>query len=276
MEMRIGDLFADVSPPEKPKFKSPLVLVHGLWSGSWCWHPWDTHFSNLGWECWAVNFRGRVEEGADRIRKHLNFEACVEDLKRVIRSAAFPPVLVAHGLGGLVAQKAAEEEKLSALILLSSVPPKEIQTAAPRSLRLLRLKYAPLIFLRRPFRPEEGDFRRIWLASVPEDQRPDIFRRMVPESSYLVREFFDRRIEVHPERIRCPVLVVGGEQDQVVPIASLREMAQWLGGDLIAYPHHGHWILGEGGSEAIVRDIHRWVVQKLGEKILLADFSGRG
>ena len=275
MEMRIGDLLADASPPEKPKFKSPLVLVHGLWSGSWCWHPWDTHFSNLGWECWAVNFRGRVEEGADRIRKHLNFETCVEDLKRVVRNAAFPPVLVAHNLGGLVAQKAAEEEQLSALVLLSSLPPKEIQTATPRSLRLLRLKYAPLIFLRRPFRLEERDFRRIWLASVPEGQHADILRRMVPESSYLVREFFDRRVEVHPERIHCPVLVVGGEQDRVVPIASLCEMARWLGGDLTAYPRHGHWMMGEGEGETIVRDIHRWVVQKLGDEILLAEFPGQ-
>jgi len=275
MEMWIGDLLVDVSPPEKPKFKSPLILVHGLWSGSWCWHPWGTHFSNLGWECWAVNFRGRVEEGADRIRKHLNFEACVEDLKRVIRNASFPPVLAAHSLGGLVAQKAAEEENLSALILLSSVPSQEIQTATPRSLRLLRLKYAPLIFLRRPFRLEERDCRRIWLASVPAGRQPDILRRMVPESSYLVREFFDRRIEVHPERIRCPVLVVGGEQDQAVPIASLRQMAQWLGGDFKEYPRHGHWMLGESGGEIIVRDIHRWVVQRLGEKILLAEFSGQ-
>lgn len=275
MERWIGNLLVDASPPEKAKFKSPLVFIHGLWSGSWCWQPWATHFSNLGWECWAVNFRGRFEEGADRIRKHLNFEACVEDLKKVIRNASFPPVLAAHDLGGLVAQKAAEEENLSALILLSSVPPKEIQTATPHPLRLLRLKYAPLIFLRRPFRLEGRDFRRIWLASVPEGQHQDILSRMVPESSYLVREFFDRRIEVQPERIRCPVLVVGGERDQVVPIASLRQMAQWLGGDLVEYPHHGHWMFGESGGEAIVRDIHRWVVQKLGEKILLAEFSGR-
>jgi len=69
--------------------------------------------------------------------------------------------------------------------------------------------------------------------------------------------------------------VVGGEQDQAVPIASLRQMAQWLGGDFKEYPRHGHWMLGESGGEIIVRDIHRWVVQRLGEKILLAEFSGQ-
>jgi len=45
----------------------------------------------------------------------------------------------------------------------------------------------------------------------------------------------------HPERIHCPVLVVGGEEDKVVPITLLREMALWLGGDFKEYPNHGHW-----------------------------------
>ncbi len=273
MERWIEGLLVDVAPPEKPKFKSPLLLIHGLWSGSWCWRQWATHFSNLGWECWAVNFRGRFEEGRHQILKQLNFQGCVEDLRKVIRSAAFPPLLVAHDLGGLVAQKAAEEEKLSALVLLSSLLPKEIQAAAPRPLRLLRLKYVPLIFLRRPFLFEERDFRRLWFASVPEGQHPDILRRMVPESSYLVREFFDRRVKVHPERFHCAVLVVGGGEDKIVPIASMREMARWLGGDIKEYPDHGHWMMEEEGGERIVRDIHRWVIQRLGEEILLAELS---
>lgn len=273
MEMWIGDLLADASPPEKPKFKSPLVLIHGLWTGSWCWRPWATHFSNLGWECWAINFRGRFETERRAALKRLQFQDCVEDLKRVIRSAGFPPVLVAHSLGGLVAQKAAEDEKISALILLSCLPPREIQMATPRLRRNLRLKYAPLIFLRRPFCLEEKDFRRLWLASVPQGRHADILGRMVPESSYLVREFLDRRAEIDPKRIRCPVLVVGGSEDRVVPAASLREVAQSLRADLKEYPDHGHWVMGEAGGDVIVRDIHRWMVQKLGEGILLAEFS---
>lgn len=273
MEKWIGDLLTDASPPERPKFKSPLVLIHSLWSGSWCWHPWATHLSNLGWECWAVNFRGRVGERPLEVLERLSFQDCLEDLKRVIRVASFPPVLVAHGMGGLIAQKAAEEEEVSALILLSSLPPKGIKIVTPQALRLLRLKYMPLILLRRPFRLEEKDFRRSWLASLPESKHADILKRMVPESGHLISEFFNRRAEVDPRRIRFPVLVVGGSEDRVVPVASLREMAQRLGGDLKEYPDHGHWMMEEEGGEKIVRDIHRWIVQRLGEEILLAEFS---
>jgi len=272
MEMWIGDLLADASPPERPKFRGPLVLVHGLWSGGWCWQKWSTHFCNLGWECWAINFRGRFEERPRPALKQLNFAACVEDVSRVIRSSPFPPVVVAHSLGGLVAQRAAEGEKLSALVLLSCPPPRQLQPAAPRPLRLLRLKYALLMALGRPFRLEERDFRRLWFSAMPEAEQADLCRRMVPESSHLIRDFCERGTELRFDRVGCPVLVLGGREDPLVPVAGLRDLAQSLGGDLKVYPGHGHWILGESEAEAIVRDIHRWLVQKLGDKILLVEF----
>jgi hypothetical protein len=49
-------------------------------------------------------------------------------------------------------------------------------------------------------------------------------------------------------------------------------MAAWLGADFKEYPGQGHWLIERDG-ESIVRDIHRWIIQKLGEKILLAEFS---
>lgn len=274
MEKWIAGLLADAFPPEKPKFKSPLVLVHGLWSSSWCWRPWATHFSNLGWECWALNWRGRVGERHAEVLRRLSFQDCLEDLKNLFRASPFPPVVMAHGMGGLMALKAAEETELTALILLSSLPPRQIRTALPRSLRLFRMKYLALLFFGRPFVPEKRDFFKTWLASVPEGSRRDILEHMVPESTRLVRELFSPRVDVDPRLIRCPLLVVGGSEDRVVPPASLGELAERFGADRLEYPGRGHWMMGEGGGEGVVRDIHRWVVRELGEGLLLADLSG--
>lgn len=272
MKKQINGLLIEVFPPESPKFKSPLVFIHGLWSGSGCWHPWPTHFSNLGWECWAVNFRGRPEARTPEVLAQLAFQDCLEDLKQVIRAVASPPILLAHNLGGLVAQKAAEEERLSALILLSSLPPAGVKNVASRSVRLLRLKYSSLIFLHRPIRIRDKDFRRTWLASLPESQHASVLQGLVPESSHLVAELFHPTISIEPGRIRCPVLVIGGCEDQVVPAATAGDLAQKLGADLKEYPHSGHWMMGEEGWEGVVSDIHRWVVRRLGEEVLLAEF----
>jgi hypothetical protein len=49
-------------------------------------------------------------------------------------------------------------------------------------------------------------------------------------------------------------------------------MARSLGAEFKEYPGQGHWLIEHDG-ENVVRDIHRWIVQSLGEKILLAEFS---
>lgn len=271
MEKWIGNLLVDVSLPEKPKFKAPLIFIHGPWTSSRCWKPWDTHFCNLGWECWALNLKGRFEESPPDVLKQLKFQDCVSDVKHVLREAPYPPILLAHSLGALIAQRAAEEENLSALIQVAGVAPRAIQPALPPALRRLRLKYAPLLFLRRPFRIEEKDFRQNWLHPVPEAEQPELLQSLVPESPRLIRDFFDRDIVTSPASIRCPVLVVGGGEDRVVPAASQHALAKQLGGELKEYPERGHWMMGESGGQSIVRDIHRWIVTKLGEEILLPE-----
>jgi len=271
MEKWIGNLRVEVAPPERPKFKAPLILVHGPWASSLCWKPWDIHFCNLGWECWTVNLRGRFEARPLEILKHLKFEDCVSDIKRVIREVPYPPILLGHSLGGLIAQRAAEEGNVSVLIEVAGLAPKAIQPALPPAMRLLRLKYAALLFLRRPFCVEQKDFRWNWLNAVREDRQSKLLKSLVPESPHLIGDFFYRDIPSEPNSTRCPVLLVAGGEDRVAPVASQRKQAERLGAEIKEYPERGHWMMGEAGGEGIVRDIHRWIVTKLGEEILLPE-----
>jgi non-heme chloroperoxidase len=273
MENWIGDILIDLFPPERPKFKAPLILVHGLWLSSSCWRSWATHFSNLGWECWAVNFRGRFGANAMEELGRLTFSDCVSDLKRVIRAAPFPPVLLAHDLGGLVALKALQDEKASALILVGSLLPADIAPELPRALKLLRLKYRPLLFLRRFFRIEERDFRKNWLNSIPANRHAEPLGCLLPDGHRLIAEFFARRVKLDPDSIRCPIWVGGGDEDRIVPPPATRALAAWLGADFRDYAGRAHWLIGEDGGEAITRDIHRWIVQKAGETLLLEEIE---
>ena len=169
--------------------------------------------------------------------------------------------------------KAAEGERISAVVVLSAPFPGSDVKERGRGLRLLRLKYLPLIFLRQPLRIKEKDFNLHWLASVPEHRRAKVLRELVAESGYLVEELFRPAVSLDPKRVRCPVLVLGGTEDRVVSVSSLRQMARTLDAEFQEYPGHGHWMMEEEGWEAVVNDIHRWLVQRLGEEILLAEIS---
>jgi pimeloyl-ACP methyl ester carboxylesterase len=272
MEQLIPGLSAERYPPAQAKFKSPLVLVHGVWSGAWCWQSWATHFCNLGWESLAIDLRRRSAQNPMGNLHNLSLSDCVKDLGEVIRSFSTPPVLLAMNLGALMALKVSEQTKPCALILVSPSAPGNLAAARSRPQRLLWLKYRLLILLSRPFRIDEKDFRAYFLRPLPENLQRSLSRQTVPESNALAREFLLPRAHLEVGSLSCPILVLGGSDDNITPAATTNRMAEWLSGEFREYPGQGHWLIEHDG-ENIVRDIHRWIIQKLGEKILLADFS---
>ena len=203
---------------------------------------------------------------------NLSFSDCVKDLGEVIRSFSTPPVLLAMNLGALMALKVSEQTKPCALILVSPSAPGNLAATRSRPQRLLWLKYRLLILLSRPFRIHEKDFRAYFFTPLPENLQSTLLRQMVPESSALVREFLAPRVNLEVSSLTCPILALGGSDDKITPAATTKRLAEWLGGEFREYPGQGHWLV-ETDGEKIVRDIHRWIIQKLGEKILLADFS---
>jgi non-heme chloroperoxidase len=272
MKQLITGLSAERYPPEQAKFNSPLVLVHGVWSGAWCWQSWATHFCNLGWESIAIDLRYRSAQNPMGNLHNLSFSDCVKDLGEVIRSFSTPPVLLAMNLGALMALKVSEQTKPCALILVSPSAPGNLAATRSRPQRLLWLKYRLLILLSRPFRIDEKDFRAYFLTPLPEHLQSAVLRQTVPESSALVREFLAPRVSLEASSLTCPILALGGSEDNITPAETTKRLAEWLGGEFREYPGQGHWLV-ENDGENIVRDIHRWIIQKLGEKILLADFS---
>ena len=272
MKAVIAGLSADHYPPEQKKFKSPLILVHGVWSGPWCWQSWATHFCNLGWDCAAVDLRRCGGENDIGNLPRLSFTDCVRDLGEVIRSFPNPPVLVAMNLGALLALKALEESTLAALILVSPSPPSNLTVGRSRPQHLLWLKYRLLLFLRRPIRIAEKDFRLYFLTPLSENVQNRLVRETVPDSSALVREFLAPRIGFEPRSLTCPLLVLGGSDDKLTPVTNTSRMARSLAGEFKEYPGQGHWLIEHDG-ENVVRDIHRWIIRRLGERILLAEFS---
>ncbi|HKA33647.1 MAG TPA: alpha/beta fold hydrolase, partial [Candidatus Binatia bacterium] len=185
------------------------------------------------------------------------------DVRQVIRAAPFPPVVLAHDLGASIALEAAAENKLSALVLAAPLTP---ENELPRAVKLLRLKYRPLLFLRRPFRLEESDFRKLWLGSGTGDGGGADC--LVADAPALVDAFFARRPNPARQKIPYPTLVAAARDDRIVSPAAEQALADRLGADVREYAG-GHWLIGEAGGEEIVRDLHRWIVQKVGGEILL-------
>ena len=88
--------------PERRSRRKPLYLLHGELGGSWLWQRYLGYFAPRGWEGHALNLRGHYwSETADFAE--LDFDTYIEDALAGADVMPRPPIVLGHGLGGLLA-----------------------------------------------------------------------------------------------------------------------------------------------------------------------------
>ncbi|KAF9311632.1 hypothetical protein BG003_007180 [Podila horticola] len=114
-----------VSPPDTYAFlkPTPVVLLTGPFGGNWCYRDtWQTTLADQGYQSTSVELSmpEKELETGDAYIRHF-----VKILKKSIETdhSFYPPILIAHGLHALVAQKYVESNPVSALVLVSPFIP---------------------------------------------------------------------------------------------------------------------------------------------------------
>ena len=108
--------------PEAGSRRHPLLFVHGAWHGAWCWEDFQRWFAQLGWETHAVDLRGHGDAPIDRSLRRTRIRHYADDVAAAIESLDRPPILVAHSMGALAAQKCLEKITLPGAVLVTPIP----------------------------------------------------------------------------------------------------------------------------------------------------------
>jgi pimeloyl-ACP methyl ester carboxylesterase len=230
--------------PERRSRRKPLYLLHGELGGSWVWHHLLGHFAGRGWEGHALNLRGHYwSQTADFAE--VDLETYVADALAGAASLSRPPVVIGHGLGGLLAMKVAERGQIAGLVLLSSALPAPLIPPVPE--HVVRL-------LPRQFRRE-----LIGWDGAPEHiqrQNPDLAHADVRRIQHLMGvESGDARrsmLEGVPVALEAlpdvPRLVIGAGLDRQFPEPDSERLAEWLGAEYQPFGAHSHYGLVAGGN----------------------------
>lgn len=252
--------------PASDPHPTPLLFVHGAWHGPWCWqaHFLD-YFAQHGYAVHALGLRGHGHsDGRDRLR-WTRMADYVADVTRVAAQLPAPPILIGHSMGGMVVQKYLEKQFCPAAILLASVPPAGVLATTLRILRRhpreflrvnLSLSLYPLIST--PELAREAFFS----ADMPDDTVNRYFP-LLQDESYLA--FLDMLglSRVRPQRIKTPVLVLGGANDTIFHVSEVEATARAYGTEAIIWPDMAHDMMLETGWQSVADRMIDWLQKTL-------------
>ena len=243
--------------PERRSRRRPLVLVHGELGGSWLWEQYLGYFAHRGWEGHAINLRAHYWSDTTEI-SGIDFESYVFDVLAAFDHIPPNPVLVGHGMGGLIAMRAAEEQHVAGLVLISPALPAELRT--PPRLHVLRDI------------PDTFDRELVGWQSLPEQLRrtnPDLaiedvlrVQHLMGRESGAARRTMLTGVQVARERLEgTPSLVIGGGLDRWFPEPDSERLAAWLGAQYEPFGAHSHYglVLGSEGYEQVAETIRHFL-----------------
>ena len=223
--------------PERRSRRRPLLLVHGELGGSWLWERFLGYFAHRGWEGHAVNLRGHYWSDTTDVAG-IDLDAYVSDVLAAFDHIPPTPVLVGHGMGGLIAMRAAEQRHVAGLVLVSAALPAQLWTAP----RPHAIKEIPDVFGR----------ELVGWQSLPEQlrrQNPDLtiedvlrVQHLMGRESGVARRAMLRGVPVDRERLaNVPMLVIGGGLDRWYPEPDSERLAEWLGAQYEPFGAHSHY-----------------------------------
>ncbi len=269
MKQKIGKYVAETTFPEREKFTAPLVLVPGLWSGSWIWEEMAWYFCQRGWSSWAVDY---PKKQTDSDTGNTSLSERLQTVTEVTTGFDAAPILIGFDAGGLFGLLAALDIRPRALVWISPLFPYCWQPNLRPTPPLVRLSALYSLLRNRPHPPPSRSLSLRYLYhSQPEAVRTRIWSSLKPESGLLVRQLTRAKIDLPQVPLPCPLLIISGGDDRLVPAHAAQDLIHSLRADHYTYKNEGHWLLNGPAAKIVVADIHRWLIRGLGESLLIQD-----
>jgi pimeloyl-ACP methyl ester carboxylesterase len=197
-----------------------IVLIPGLWMTGLCWEHWLRHYSGKGYDVIAANWPG-MDGDIEQLRRDpsrfamLGLTEVVDHCEQIIRGLETPPIIIGHGVGGLVTQILLDRGWGATGVAIASAPPKGVFRSVFRNLRLA-LKGRSLT-------PQQ--FHHDFANTFAETPSIAAFERyVVPAPNHILQQFAlanfssdaPGTVRFHNDS-RAPLLLVAGGKDRVMP-----------------------------------------------------------
>ena len=202
-----------------------IVLINGLWMTALSWELWVKHYTDKGYCVLARSWPG-MEGDIDQLRRDagsfakLELTEVVDHYEQIIRGLETAPIIIGHGVGGLVTQILLDRGWGAAGVAIASAPPKGVFRSVFRNLKLaLKGRSLTPQQFHYDFANTLGDaasvaaFERYVVPAPNRILRQVALSNFSPDAPSTVRFYNDTR---------APLLLVAGGKDCVVPSSMVK------------------------------------------------------
>lgn len=252
--------------PDAPKHQTPLLFVHGMWHGAWCWEPFQQQLAESGWQSIAISLPGHASSPTQRPLRWCTLGYYLEVIRREIDRLGVKPVLIGHSMGGALTQHYLKKvgDDLPAAVLVAPWP----YTNYP---------WGPILFLKLDFwgaiwgglTLDAGKFVRTpahaarALLGANASVTPEWLYERLNSESYLVMNQHMWPFWTAPQRLKTPTLLLAGEADAVCPLDWEKRTAERYGADLMVIPDAGHNLMHEKSTPETVKQVDTWLSERV-------------
>jgi pimeloyl-ACP methyl ester carboxylesterase len=225
----------------------PLLFIHGAWHGAWCWQNFLSYFSKKGYDCHALSLCGHGKSDNNKSLKTTRLDDYIDNVRSLVTSLfneyGKKPVIIAHSMGGLIAQKYLEtDHEIPKAVLIAPVPRHGVWQTTLRMTRRLPLAFIavnltwslwPLV------NSKERTQKAFFSPDISEDKLNKYFLLMQDES-YL--GFWDMLIFrlPSPKKVKTPITVLGAENDTIFSVKEIKSTARAYGTEAVIFENMAH------------------------------------
>lgn len=261
MEVVLGGLTAQRERPQTQKFAWPIVTVPEIFTARRHLAMLVGYLTSIGWEVYALELPWHEERTAGGLAQR-DFAGTLTAVAHALDSIDKEVILVGHGVGGLVALKLADHNRVKASVALAPLMP-----GAPSPL-FSGLRHRWDAWRGASLKPPRGRTLFEFVADADPFQRAAIIRTLVPADFTIVRDIVAGKIALTHER-PVPRLIVAGDSDIFATTHQMNRLAELTGARLVTLPGRGHWLIGGRALERVVGEMQRFLVRALGQDLLL-------
>lgn len=245
----------------------PLLFVHGAFQGGWSW---DVHFLDYfaehGFRVLAPSLRGHGSSPSDKPLRRCSISDYVDDITSVAKTIVPQPILIGHSMGGFIVQKYLENNDAPAGVLLASAPPRGHLRSMLRTMRKHPLSCNKFALTGRPADMYGGTLAgahdMLFAPSTPESLVAESMERLQPDSTRAILADMVVLNLVKTARVSTPLLVLGGEDDQIYPPSDLRRTAKAYDTQPMIIADIGHSLTLEPKWTAVADSTLSWLKER--------------